>query len=113
MVVLDVLGTLGNNRGRPELAARMNRGSGKWKRCKRVLYRETLDDVVILVPGPESEPFALAGGAQLWRLLEHPHTTGQLLTALAEGSAAPRAQEEMDELLSQLADVGAVDWLPA
>jgi hypothetical protein len=82
-----------------------------WKRGDAVLYREALDDVVILVPGPEPEPFALSGGAQLWRLLEQPHTTGQLLAALTEGSAV--AEAEMDALLARLADLGAVDRLPA
>jgi hypothetical protein len=77
------------------------------------LYREALDDVVILVPGPESEPFALTGGAALWGLLEQPRTTGELLTALSKGNAVPRAEAELDELLARLADSGAVDRTPA
>lgn len=89
----------------------MHQNSLKWARRETVLYREALDDVVILVPGPDSEPFALAGGARLWRLLEKPHTTEQLLTALSEGSAAPQPTTEMEDLLAELADFGAVDRL--
>ena len=76
-------------------------------RAEAVLYREALDDVVILVPGPEREPFALAGGVALWRLLEQPRTTGELVTAL--GAADPLASTELDTLLARLAESGAVD----
>lgn len=74
-----------------------------------MLFREALDDVVILVPGRELEPFALEGGADLWRLLEQPHTTSELLTALIEGPSAPQTDAELDELLVRLADSGAVE----
>jgi hypothetical protein len=74
------------------------------------LYREALDDVVLLVSGhEEAEPFALAGGVYLWRLLEQPHTTGELATALAVGEAVPKANQELAALLARLADSGAVD----
>jgi hypothetical protein len=74
------------------------------------LFRQTLDDVVILVPGPDPEPFALAGGADLWRLLEQPRTTDQLLSALADqGAVGAEAMTELDVLLAHLADVGAID----
>ena len=78
-----------------------------------MLYREALDDVVILVPGTDTEPFALAGGAPLWRLLAQPHTTGELLAALTEGMANSRAESELDGLLARLADSGAVELMPA
>jgi hypothetical protein len=88
----------------------MNRGSSKWKRGEEVLYREALDDVVILVPGPEAEPFALAGGAQLWRLLERPRTTRDLLAALSAGMDDLAEKEgELEGLLRRLVDSGAVD----
>lgn len=73
------------------------------------MFREVLDDVVILVPDREREPFALEGGAALWRLLEQPHTTSELLTALIEGPAVPQTAAELDALLAQLADSGAVE----
>jgi hypothetical protein len=92
----------------------MDRGSWKWRRVKAVLYREALDDVVILVPGPQPEPFALAGGAHLWRLLEEPRTTGDLLAALNAGQEdLDEKEEELDELLGRLVDSGAVDRLAA
>lgn len=91
----------------------MNRGSLKWRRSEAVLYREALDDVVILVPGADTEPFALAGGAALWRLLARPHTTGELLAALTEKMANSRAEAELDGLLARLADSGAVELMPA
>jgi hypothetical protein len=79
-----------------------------------VLFRQALDDVVILVPGPEPEPFAVAGGAALWRLLERPHTTADLLSALTAGvTVETSAATELDGLLAQLADAGAVDRIPA
>ena len=91
----------------------MNRGSWKWRRAEAVLYREVLDDVVILVPGPdEPEPFALAGGAALWRLLAQPRTSEELLAALTVGFAAPQGDTELDGLLAQLAGAGAVDRMP-
>jgi hypothetical protein len=90
----------------------MDPGSWRWRRSESVLYREALDDVVLLVPGPEAEPFALAGGVHLWRLLEQPHTTGELATALAEEEAVPRANQELAALLAQLADSGAVERVP-
>jgi hypothetical protein len=76
------------------------------------LYREALDDVVLLVPGLEAEPFALTGGVHLWRLLEQPHTTGELATALAEGEAVPQANQQLATLLARLADSGAVVRVP-
>jgi hypothetical protein len=84
--------------------------SQKWRRAEGALFRQALDDVVILVPGPEAEPFALAGGADLWRLLEQPLTTEQLLSALTPGLAiGTKSDAELARLLARLADVGAVD----
>lgn len=91
----------------------MHPGSATWRRAEAVLYREALDDVVILLPGPEPEPFALAGGAALWRLLEHPRTTGDLLGALHAGAEdLAKKEAELDGLLTVLADAGAVDRMP-
>ncbi len=89
--------------------------SEKWRRAEAALFRQALDDVVILVPGPEPEPepFALAGGAALWRLLEQPRTTRQLLSALAAGLAIDtEADGELEGLLARLAEAGAVDRMP-
>ncbi len=78
-----------------------------------MLFRQALDDVVILVPGREAQPFALTGGLALWRLLEQPRTTRQLLSDLTPGLAVgTKAESELDGLLVWLADVGAVDRMP-
>jgi hypothetical protein len=86
----------------------------RWRRAETVLFREALDDVVLLVPGPEPTPFALAGGAALWRLLERPRTIGELVADIASGaSVPPQGETELDALLNRLADAGAVDRMPA
>ncbi len=78
-----------------------------------MLFRHVLDDVVILVPGRQPEPFALAGGAALWRLLEQPRTTRELISNLSAGMAVgSNADLELDGLLARLADAGAVDQVP-
>lgn len=83
-------------------------------RAESALFREVLDDVVILVPGAEPEPFAVAGGAALWRLLERPRTTGEVLEALTAGLAVPtKGKAELEGLLARLTDAGAVDRMPA
>jgi hypothetical protein len=72
-----------------------------------------MDDVVILVPGPDAEPFALAGGAALWSLLDEARTTHELLSALtADLTVGVMAEAELDGLLARLAEVGAVDRIP-
>ena len=77
------------------------------------MFRHVLDDVVILVPGRQPEPFALAGGAALWRLLEQPRTTRELISNLSAGMAVgSNADLELDGLLARLADAGAVDQVP-
>ena len=86
----------------------------RWRRAQAVLFREALDDVVLLVPGSEAEPFALAGGAALWRLLERPRTTDELMADMTAGMAVPaHGEAELEALLDRLADAGAVDRIPA
>jgi hypothetical protein len=86
----------------------------RWRRAETVLFREALDDVVLLVPGLEPEPFALVGGAALWRLLERPRTTSELVIGMAAGmDIPPKGEVELDALLNRLADAGAVDRIPA
>jgi hypothetical protein len=89
----------------------------RWKRVDGVLWRGVLDDVVILVRGRpgRAEPFALAGGAQMWHLLVEPRSAGELAQTLwgAGGSNDPAHEAELDSLLVGLADSGAVEQLPA
>jgi hypothetical protein len=85
----------------------------RWRRAETVLFREVLDDVVLLVPGPEPEPFALAGGAALWRLLAQARTTVELMADATAGMTVQAGgQAELETLLSRLADAGAVDRVP-
>ena len=88
--------------------------SSMWRRAEAVLFRQAMDDVVLLVRGPDPEPFALSRGAALWRLLEHPCTTGQLLSTLSPGTAvSASAYSELDGLLARLAEIGAVERIPS
>jgi hypothetical protein len=54
-----------------------------WYRAERVLWRRTLDGVVVL-PADGSEPVALHGpAAGIWELLARPMTEADLVATLA------------------------------
>ena len=78
----------------------------RWARAAGVMWRNVLDDVVVLAPGTP-DPFALAGGAALWAALEAPGTPAEL--AAASGSADPAGAEAVASLLADLAARGAVE----
>jgi hypothetical protein len=85
--------------------------SYRWRRSETVLWRLVLDDAVLL--GPTSpEPFALAGGAGLWMLLAEPRRLDELMAALSGGND-PTSEKDLASLLKDLADLGAVERLPA
>lgn len=110
--VPDGHGTPGRGGIRADRASHFVTPSVRWKRAEAVLFRQVLDDVVILAPGPEPEPLALTGGAALWRLLAQPRTTHQLLSTLTSGRDVDTpAEAELDGLLERLADMRAVDRL--
>jgi hypothetical protein len=76
-----------------------------------VLWRRSLDAVVLLPPGLD-EPVTLAGsGPALWELLVEPGTVGQLATVLAREHDADPATIEADivPVIERLAAIGAVE----
>ena len=59
-------------------------GSTVWRRREDVLWRRTLD-AVILLPANADEPLTLPDtGAIVWDLLEEPTTFDELVATLAE-----------------------------
>jgi hypothetical protein len=82
----------------------------RWRRSKTVLWRFVLDDAVLLCPG-RAEPFALAGGARLWTLLDEPLRIDELLAALSAEQES-NSEKDLARLLGDLAEAGAVERLP-
>lgn len=83
----------------------------RWRRCPEVLWRRSLEAVVLLPPGL-AEPVTLAGsGPALWELLVEPGTVAQLATVLARDHDADPATIESDivPVIERLADIGAVE----
>lgn len=81
-----------------------------WHRCDGVLWRQSLDAVVLLAPG-EDEPIVLRGGGPaVWERLESPVTIEDLVRDLAAAHGSEEAQVEADvlELLDRLEAAGAV-----
>jgi hypothetical protein len=81
----------------------------RWHRRPDVLWRRSLDAVVIL-PVAAKEPVALAGtGPVLWELLAEPRTTTDLVELLAAACGTPVEQVAADAvpLLERLAESGA------
>jgi hypothetical protein len=81
-----------------------------WHRREDVLWRRSLDAVILLPVGVE-DPLTLPGtGASVWDLLEEPATLTQLVATLAEVYEEDPAVVEQDvrALLAELEDLGAV-----
>lgn len=85
-----------------------------WRRRDDVLWRRSIDAVVLLPVGT-SEPVSLPGtGAMVWDLLAEPATLDELVTALAEvyeGDAATIARDVVD-LLVRLESLAAIEAAP-
>ena len=81
-----------------------------WRRREDVLWRRSLDAVILLPVGVQ-EPMTLPGtGASVWDLLEEPATIAELVAVLGEAYDAEPAVVEHDvsELLAELESLGAV-----
>jgi hypothetical protein len=81
-----------------------------WRRRDDVLWRRSLDAVILLPVGVD-DPLTLPGtGASVWDLLEEPTTLAELVATLAEAYDTDPAVVEHDvlELLSELEELGAV-----
>ena len=81
-----------------------------WRRREDVLWRRSLDSVILL-PIDADEPVTLPGtGASVWDLLDEPATVDQLVVVLAEAYDADPATVEHDvrALLGELEGLSAV-----
>jgi hypothetical protein len=82
-----------------------------WRRCPEVLWRRSLDAVVLLPPDAD-DPVALPGtGAAVWDLLAEPVTLPDLVATLTDAYGGDPATIEHDvvALLDRLETLGAVD----
>ena len=81
-----------------------------WRRREDVLWRRSLD-AVILLPVDIDEPLTLPGtGASVWDLLAEPATVAELVAILADAYGADSTVVEHDvrALLAELEVLGAV-----
>ena len=84
--------------------------SSIWRRREDVLWRRSLD-AVILLPADAEDPVTLPGtGASVWDLLEEPASVAELVTVLAEAYDEDPAVVDHDvrALLAELESLGAV-----
>ena len=82
----------------------------RWRRSDAVLWREVLDDAVLLPPGA-TEVVALTGGAGLWEVLKQPSTIVELVRVLGTTDEAGTT-ESLVRLLDELSAAGALERLP-
>ena len=83
----------------------------RWRRGPAVLWRRSLDAVLVLPPAAD-EPLTLAGtGAALWDLLEAPASTDELVVALADRYGVEPATVEVDLVpaLAELEMLGVIE----
>jgi coenzyme PQQ synthesis protein D (PqqD) len=81
-----------------------------WRRRDDVLWRRSLDSVILLPVGVD-EPLTLPGtGASVWDLLEEPASLAELVAILADAYEEAPAVIEHDvrALLAELESLGAV-----
>jgi Coenzyme PQQ synthesis protein D (PqqD) len=82
-----------------------------WHRAETVLWRRTLDGVVVLGPAASAEPVALRGpAADIWELLTEPMSVAGLVAALADGYgvAGEGIADDVQRAVGALAEVGAL-----
>jgi hypothetical protein len=82
-----------------------------WRRRDDVLWRRSLDAVILLPVGVD-EPVTLPGtGASVWDLLEEPATLAELVATLTDAydDADPTVvEDDVRALLAELEALGAV-----
>jgi hypothetical protein len=82
----------------------------EWRRRDDVLWRRSIDAVVLLPKGAD-EPVTLPGtGAAVWDLLEEPATLGQLVETLSEvyGGQPSTIAHDVAALLDELEAMAVV-----
>jgi hypothetical protein len=85
-------------------------GEVRFQRAPHVLWRSTLETVVLL-PAGRDEPFALAGtGPELWALLTEARTFAAAVALLADvhGADPEVVARDLEPLLERLVEQGAV-----
>jgi hypothetical protein len=76
-----------------------------YRRPSGALWRDTGEHVVVLLhDGPSDVKVLGGGGALLWRLLEQPATTAELMTELQGIGGTPPSGREVEDCLSDLAE---------
>ncbi|HEX4490228.1 MAG TPA: PqqD family protein [Acidimicrobiia bacterium] len=86
-------------------------GTVAWRRAETVLWRRTLDGVVVLGPAESAQPVALRGAAaDIWELLEEPASVAVLGAALAHDYGVPveRIADDVERAVDALVKVGAL-----
>ena len=82
----------------------------RYLRAPHVLWRSTLDAVVLLPDGAE-EPFALSGtGPEIWHLFTEPRTAADVVAALADahGATLDEVAADVEPLIARLVKMGAL-----
>jgi hypothetical protein len=82
-----------------------------WRRVESVLWRRTVDGVVVLPTAGEGEPVALHGpAAGIWELLAQPMTATDLVATLAAtyGVADAQVAADIGGALDVLLELGAL-----
>jgi hypothetical protein len=86
-------------------------GTVAWRRAETILWRRTLDGVLVLGPSESAEPVALRGpAADIWELLSEPATVAAIGEALADGYGVPvdRIAPDVQRAVAALSEVGAL-----
>jgi hypothetical protein len=83
-----------------------------FRRRADVLWRRSLD-AVVLFPGRAEHPITVAGtGVDVWELLDTWRTVDALaeLLALRYDAEAPVVEADITALIGKLSDAGALEW---
>lgn len=82
----------------------------RWIRSPEVVWRTSLERIVLLPPGAHDPTVVTGPGAVVWLLTEEPMTTEEIVSQLARVYRTPRQQIEDDvhRLLDDLEKRGAV-----
>ena len=85
-----------------------------WQRRNDVLWRQSLDSVIVL-GADGGEPLTLAGtGPAVWALLERPITLDAMAEQLAQrfNTSIEAVKDDIDSLLRHLEEAGAIESRP-
>jgi hypothetical protein len=86
----------------------------RWQRSPHVLWRRSLDAVLLVAPGGDA-PSVLDGLAPVvWELLAEERSVEAMVATLSDLSSAgfPVAERDVGELIEQLVELGVVRRAP-